>query len=100
MNRIYEWYIKSYYGGEFAVKGVVQIGGSSQRIRTGRIVAALYDRSRGLIILTIEGGQMFVIMTDDMYMGRRCYPPKDWVDEIHSEREAAVRLFCAHFGFD
>ncbi len=100
MNRIHEWYASSYSDDVFVIKGVAEIGGRSERVRTDIISAALCDRASGLIILTDNGGKMYTIYIDDMYIGRRCYPPQDWVNEIHIGREADVRSFCTHFGFD
>lgn len=100
MNKIHEWYVKSYNDDVFAIKGVLEICGSSEHVQTNAINAALCDRANGLIILTMQGGKMFTVYIDDMYIGRRCYPPQDWVDDIHNQREIAVRDFCRYFGFD
>ncbi len=98
MNRIFDWYIK-HNGTEYAVKGTIKLGESSSFIRTEPIAAALYDRGKNLIMITLVSGQMYTILSDDMYMGRRCHPPQEWVDNIHRERDEAVRDFCEHFGF-
>lgn len=97
MKEIHNWYIKCYKNA-FTIKGAVTADGITIPRETSPVVHAVYDEPRRCILIKTGSGSNYALPDNDMYIGRRCFPPQAWVDNIHRKREDALRLFCEHFG--
>ncbi len=97
MEKVYNWYIKYSETRGFQIKGVFDVNGSSVLGKTDTITEAVFDKDNSCIVATTANGECCSLSSDEIYIGRQCYPPQDWVDDLHRARDEALRMFCNAF---